>query len=234
MSTWQWQLQKEINTSYDVEIYDIDLFDSSTQLITQLHNQNKKIICYFSAGTYEDWRDDASQFIESDLGNPLDEWEGERWIDVRSDNVRNIMKERLILAKNKGCDGVEPDNVDGYTNKPGLDFTAVDQLDYNIWLADEAHQQALSIGLKNDLDQVNDLVSHFDFAVNEQCFQYNECAMLSPFIDAGKPVFNAEYKKIYVNDQDARDELCLDANNRKFSTLILPLALDDSYRDSCL
>ena len=234
MSTWQWQLQGTINTSYNVDIYDIDLFDTSMQQIAELHSQNKKVICYFSAGTYEDWRDDASQFTSSDLGNPLDEWEGERWIDVRSENVRNIMKERLILAQNKGCDGVEPDNVDGYTNNPGLDFSAVDQLDYNIWMASEAHRQALSIGLKNDLDQVNDLVSHYDFAVNEQCFQYNECTVLSPFIDAGKPVFNAEYKKIYREDPDARDELCLDANNMQFSTLILRLALDDSYRDSCL
>ena len=70
--------------------------------------------------------------------------------------------------------------------------------------------------------------------MNEQCFQYNECDMLNPFIDAGKPVFNAEYKDKYRTDQDARDELCLDANNMQFSTLILRLALDDSYRESCL
>lgn len=234
MDTWQWQLQGTINTSYSVNIYDVDLFDTSMQQITSLHEQNKKVICYFSAGTYEDWRDDANEFTASDLGNPLDEWPGERWIDVRSDNVRDIMKARLITAKDKACDGVEPDNVDGYTNNPGFSFTAIDQLDYNIWLASEAHKQGLSIGLKNNLDQVSDLVSHYDFAVNEQCFQYKECALLTPFIDAEKPVFNAEYKKIYINDQDARDALCLDANNRKFSTLILPLALDDSYRWSCL
>ena len=27
-TSWQWQLQGDINTSYDVKIYDIDLFDS--------------------------------------------------------------------------------------------------------------------------------------------------------------------------------------------------------------
>ena len=32
-STWQWQLQGEANTSYDVEVYDIDLFDSDRALI---------------------------------------------------------------------------------------------------------------------------------------------------------------------------------------------------------
>ena len=31
--TWQWQLQGAVNTSYNVDIYDIDLFDSSAALI---------------------------------------------------------------------------------------------------------------------------------------------------------------------------------------------------------
>ena len=34
----------------------------------------------------------------------------------------------------------------------------------------------------------------FDFAVNEQCFQYHECHRLAPFIDAGKNVIIIEYK----------------------------------------
>ena len=49
-------------------------------------------------------------------------------------------------------------------------------------LADLAHERGLSIGLKNDLDQVADLVDHFDFAINEQCFQYQECHLLAPFV----------------------------------------------------
>jgi hypothetical protein len=32
---------------------------------------------------------------------------------------------------------------------------------------------------ENDLDQINGLAAYFDFAVNEQCFEYSECAALA-------------------------------------------------------
>lgn len=234
LTTWQWQLQGEINTSYDVEMYDIDLFDSSEALIKSLQDNNKKVICYFSGGSYENWRSDEDQFKEDDLGKTLDGWAGERWLDIRSSNVRKIMKKRLDLAKQKGCDGVEPDNMDGYTNKPGFrdpPLTFDDQINYNRFIAKEAHDRGLSIGLKNDLDQLDELVDYFDFAVNEQCFEFNECQLLEDtFIKKGKAVFNAEYKRKYIDDPS----FCKDSKKMKFSTLILPLDLNDSSRHSCL
>ena len=68
-----------------------------------------------------------------------------------------------------------------------------DQLRFNRFLAREAHARGLSIGLKNDLDQVRELEPHFDWALNEQCFEYRECDRLRPFTAAGKAVFVAEY-----------------------------------------
>jgi len=61
------------------------------------------------------------------------------------------------------------------------------------WLATQAHQRALSVGLKNDLDKVAELTGTFDWALDEQCYEYNECHLLQPFIDAGKAVFGVEY-----------------------------------------
>ncbi len=231
--SWQWQLQGNINTTYAVEIYDIDLFDTTDLLIQQLQVSNTKIICYFSGGSYEEWRIDANQFPTATLGNTLDGWEGEHWLDIRSDAVRNIILARLDLAKQKGCDGVEPDNMDGYTNNSGFNLSAADQLDFNRFIATESHARGLSVGLKNDLDQILDLVDYFDFVVNEQCFEYSECDLLAPFINRGKPVLNAEYKQNYVNDANARQALCNDSTARQFSSLILPLDLDDSFRLSC-
>lgn len=233
LARWQWQLQGTINTTYNVEIYDIDLFDSSAALIAQLQATGKRVICYFSGGSYENWRSDAGSFNASDLGNTLDGWPGERWLDIRSDNVKTIMRARLDLAVSKGCDGIEPDNMDGYTNNSGFPLTAADQLAYNSFMANEAHQRDLSVGLKNDLDQVSELVDYFDFAVNEQCHEYAECDLLAPFIAANKAVLNAEYQSVYVTDSAARNTLCIDAVNRQFSTLVLPLDLDDSFRYAC-
>ncbi len=232
--TWQWQLSGGLNTSYDVEIYDIDLFDTSISQIAAIQAIGKRVICYFSAGSYESWRSDAANFDSSDYANTLDGWEDERWLDIRSNNVQSIMKARLDLAVEKGCDGVEPDNMDAYTNNSGFSLTSSNQLAYNRFIANQAHYRDLSVALKNDLDQVESLVDYYDFAVNEQCFEYDECDTLAPFTQASKPVLNAEYHDNYVNDVNQRNSLCTQSINLSFSTLILPLDLDDSSRYSCL
>lgn len=230
---WQWQLGGEVNIDYPVELYDIDLFNSSVALINALKNSGKKVICYFSAGSYENFRDDIDKFNAADLGNALDGWPDEQWLDIRSVNVADIMVERLNLAAEKGCDGVEPDNMDGYLNDSGFDLTASDQLAYNKFIANESHKRSLSVGLKNDLNQAHELVNFFDFSVNEQCHEFEECDALEIFISAGKPVLNAEYLQKYIDDPDERETLCDVANAEQFSTLVLPLDLDDSFRFSC-
>jgi hypothetical protein len=231
--TWQWQLTGAINTSYDVKVYDIDLFDTPDSIFATLHSEGRAVVCYFSAGSAEDWRPDYNLFKASDKGNNLDGWPGERWVDTRSANVRSIMKARLDKARARGCDGVEPDNVDAYQNNPGFPLTAQTQLAYNRFLATEAHARGLKVGLKNDVDQLSSLATSFDFAVNEQCNQYSECGGYSAFTNNGKPVFNAEYKKIWRTDANARAQMCAKAKAMNLRTLVLPLNLNDAFRYSC-
>ncbi|WP_081427089.1 endo alpha-1,4 polygalactosaminidase, partial [Sorangium cellulosum] len=226
-TTWQWQLTGTIDTSLDVAMYDIDLFDTPQSTIDALRAAGKKVVCYFSGGSYEDWRSDASKFPAAALGNALDGWPGERWLDTRSAAVRDLMKARLDLAARKRCDGVEPDNVDGYQNNPGFPLTSATQLDYNRFLAAEAHARGLSIGLKNDLDQVRDLVGSFDWALNEECYAYDECDMLTPFIRAGKAVFHAEYV-----DASQASAVCSATKPLGLSTVIKRLDLD-AWRIAC-
>lgn len=120
-STWQIVLQDPImissdntTTDPDVEIFDIDLFENSNATISLLKGLGKKVICYFSGGSYEPNRPDSSQFASADIGKALDGWPDEKWVDIRSDNIRTIMANRIALASEKGCDAVDPDNVDGY------------------------------------------------------------------------------------------------------------------------
>lgn len=229
-STWQWQLQGEVNTSYDVDVYDVDLFDTPDVTLDALRADGRIVVCYFSAGSYEGWRPDADDFVDDDLGHTLDGFDDERWLDVRSTTVRAVIERRLELAVERGCDGVEPDNVDGHTNDTGFDLTADDLLDFNRFVADAARERRLLVGLKNSGDQVADLVDHFDFAVNEQCHEYDECGQFAPFLEQGKPVFNAEYAQDIVDDPAA---VCADSTEADLRTLILPLDLDDSFRISC-
>ncbi|MEX1311304.1 MAG: endo alpha-1,4 polygalactosaminidase [Candidatus Sulfomarinibacteraceae bacterium] len=99
----------------------------------------------------------------------------------------------LVLSVSAAPVGAEVIFADGYQNVTGFPLTSADQLVFNRWLADQAHRRGLSVGLKNDLDQVVDLVADFDWALDEQCFEYAECHLLRPFIDAGKAVFGVEY-----------------------------------------
>lgn len=234
--TWQWQLSGTIDTRPDVAIYDVDLFDTPRATVTALHAQGRRVLCYFSAGSAENWRPDYARFAAVDLGNPLDGWAGERWLDIRRANVRSIMAARLAEAAGKGCDGVEPDNVDGFEpdNRSGLSFTASDQLDFNRFLATEAHRLNLAIALKNDRAQIPALVGDFDLAVNEQCHEYDECGAYRVFVTAGKPVLNAEYRAGYrTNASGERDRLCIAARSEGLRTLVLPVALDGSFRFAC-
>ena len=233
-TSWQWQLKGVINTNYNVNLYDIDLFDTNSSLIASLKNNGKKVICYFSAGSYENWRDDRDDFPKEALGNTLNGWEDERWLDITNEGLKSVMEKRLDLAVLKGCDGVEPDNVDGYTNNSGFALSSDDQLLYNVFLANAARKRGLSVGLKNDLSQVVTLETYFDFAVNEQCNYFGECDLLQQFILNNKPIFNAEYDATYVNNiNNERNILCQNSNESQLQTLILPLNLDDSFRYSC-
>lgn len=227
-TTWQLQLQGDIDISYDVEMYDIDLFDTPQATIDQLHEDGRIVICYFSAGTWEDWREDAADFPESVLGNDLEQWPGERWLDIRDlDALQPIMEARLDLAVEKACDGVDPDNVDGYTNETGFPLTQDDQLAYTLWLAEAAHARGLSIGLKNGLLQIEFLVDSYDWALNEQCFYYDECDYLLPFIEANKAVFGVEY-------EGERADYCPQANAYGFSWLTKTFDLGDEPPNACI
>lgn len=233
---WQIQLEDPVeNFSTDAQIYDIDLFDNTAETITTIHQQGARVICYFSAGTYEDWRSDADQFSSSDFGSDMDDWPGERWIDINARNVRRILTDRLDMAVKKGCDGVDPDNIDAYDNENGLGLTEADSINLLKYLADEAHSRGMSIGLKNGGDIIGSVIEHMQWSVNEQCAEYDECDTYAAFTKVDKPVFHIEYSdgddgsnnklKARVT-QNEKSKACDAAGTDKFSTVIKNMELN--------
>ncbi|KAJ5902170.1 hypothetical protein N7495_002698 [Penicillium taxi] len=236
---WQIQLSNPVeDISMDADIFDIDLFDNSVDTISKIHKKGSKVICYFSAGTYEDWRSDADDFIDSDFGNDMDDWPGEKWLDTQSSNVRGIMQSRLDLAQQKGCDGVDPDNIDAYGNDSGLDLTESDAIDYLTFLSSEAKSRGMSIGLKNGGDIIPSVIELMQWSVNEQCVQYDECDVYAAFTEVGKPVFHIEYSgeidtdvdtssklRVRVTDQE-KLSVCDVISAGRFSTVIKNMKLD--------
>ena len=224
--SWQIQYSGEMDYSMDVKMYNVDLFDTQTETISALKERGIFVMCYFSAGSHEDWRPDASDFPPDTLGNPMEGWAGETWLDIHQiSDLRPVMEKRMDMALAKGCDGLDPDNVNGFENNTGFPLTYDDQLAFNIFLSNAAHERGMAIGLKNDLSQVGDLVSYFDWILNEECFSYSECDQLLPFIEAGKPVFVIEYEL-------SPQEFCEQANRMNFNALHKNWELD-AYRVAC-
>lgn len=110
----------------DVHIVDFDLYDNTddgtdSSKIDALHSAGKKVICYFSAGSFEPGRKDSGKFTAADKGSGLDGWPGEYWLDLTSDNVASIMRNRIAVAADMGCDAIDPDNMDAYvSNWPAI------------------------------------------------------------------------------------------------------------------
>ncbi|TDD22226.1 hypothetical protein E1294_12250 [Nonomuraea diastatica] len=239
-TSWQWQLSSLPVKPYpNVQMFDIDGFDAAEDgtIVASLKagRPDRGLVCYISAGTFEDWRPDAGRFPEEVLGSPLEEWEGERWLDVRAytSTLGEIMKTRLDMRKAAGFDAVEPDNVDGYSNDSGFPLRAADQLAYNAWFANEAHKRGVSVALKNDVAQIPRLLPYFDFAVNEECWQYTECTTAQnggdygydQFVKAGKAVFQVEYDL-------APSAFCPRSNAQDFNSLKKKYELG-AYRVPC-
>ncbi|MFE3323640.1 endo alpha-1,4 polygalactosaminidase [Streptomyces sp. NPDC059176] len=225
-TAWQWQLNGRADpTSADVPVYDIDGFENSAADVARLHRDGRKVICYINAGAWEDFRPDQARFAAALRGKP-NGWHGERWLDIRRlDELRPLMEERIEMCREKGFDAVEPDLLDAYLNDTGFPLNAGHQLAYNRMVARLAHERGLSVGLKNDLPQVPHLVGDFDFAVNEECAQYGECAKLTPFIAAGKAVFHVEYAL-------TTREFCAEARRLGLSSMRKNLNLD-RWREPC-
>ncbi|MEU4113492.1 endo alpha-1,4 polygalactosaminidase [Kitasatospora sp. NPDC028055] len=224
--TWQWQLGGgPVDQSVDVPVYDIDGFENDASVVAALHAKGRKVICYINAGSWEDFRPDSAAFAKALQGSDTG-WKGEKWFDIRKlDQLRPLMAARFDMCRSKGFDAVEPDTIEAYNQNSGFPLTPDDQIKYNRMLAQLAHERGLAIGLKNDLDQIPALLPDFDFAVNEECSQFDECDRVAPFVKAGKAVFHVEYKL-------DTDQFCARTKALGFSSMQKKLDLN-AWRKPC-
>jgi len=195
-----------------VEGHKVIFMDTDEETQTQMDQWiagGHLLVCYFSAGTWEPFRDVANDFFNSGsnselVGNKMDNWD-EQWLDIRQlDRLKPLIQSYMDTFKEAGCHAVEPDNIDCHDNSTcyNSDFPLgaatqsemrEAQLAYNTWMAEYAHSLGMGIAFKNNLGQVSEFVDLYDLAINEECVEYNECGELKPFIDAGKAVFGTEY-----------------------------------------
>ena len=156
-------------------------------------------ICYVNAfqvqpGEQGQWASDL--LLRDSKGNlVIDEDWGEPLLDLRTADKRT----RIAATVNGWIDGcaahgykaIEPDNYDSYTRSKNL-LTATEAEAYLKLLASHAHSKNLAIGQKNTVELAGDRQTvGLDFAVAEECGQYDECA---DYVDAfGNNVIVIEY-----------------------------------------
>jgi len=249
-TSWQWELDHPLNahSAGDMgtngslftgaraaapQVYDIDGFDNTAATVNLLHREHKRVICYLSVGTWENWRPDASAFPAALRGNADPGWVGEQYLDIGPSRylgrLEAIMYRRLVMCRSKHFDGVEFDNMDVAENNSGFNITIGQDNAYVRWLAAKAHSLGLAAGQKNYFDQSPALVRSMDFMISEQCFQYGNCSQVLPYVRAHKAVFEAEYQ-----DQGANPAgYCGTSNRLNLNTDEFVTNLDGSLRVTC-
>ena len=226
LRTWQIQLSGTLDTTFDVQLYTVDL-DTDVAAIRDLSTAGRTVICYFSAGTMEPFRRDAAQFPANALGAPVAGYPDEQWVDVRNDTVRSIMQARLSRAAGAGCGGIHPSGLAAFQTTTGFDFTRADQLAYNRWLASVGHGLGLSMGLVDgDMTFSQDLLPDFDWMVVWSCLA-SGCGLASPFVNAGKEAFLVE-----IGDASRVSEVCPSAKTLGLSAILKNRVLD-AFRVGC-
>ncbi|MBA3865428.1 MAG: endo alpha-1,4 polygalactosaminidase [Solirubrobacterales bacterium] len=224
-AAWQWQLQGKIDPTVKAWAYDVDGFEATVGDVRGLHRLRRRAICYIDVGSWENFRPDKGEFPPSVLGNSYAGFPNERWLDVsRFQLFEKPLRQRIAMCAHKRFDAVEPDNIAGWEpeNKTGFDITRADQLRFNRWIAREVHARGMAVALKNDGRQAKQLLPDFDFAIVEECFQYDECGYYEPFIEADKAVFEAEYELQPAEFCDAAIALGFSAIRKSYDLFAQP------------
>ncbi|MCW2581466.1 MAG: hypothetical protein JWQ53_256 [Klenkia sp.] len=132
------------------------------------------------------------------------DWPGEFLLDIgtpeQRQRVLDVLGPWIDDCAADGFDAVEPDNLDSWTRSEGL-LDADDAVAMAELLVDRAHDAGLAIGQKNTAELL-DAGLGFDFAVTEQCQEFDEC-------DAYTDVYGAEVIEVEYTD-DAFDAACAD------------------------
>lgn len=104
--------------------------------------------------------------------------------------VAELVGQTFDVCADKGFDAVDLDNLDSFTRSRGMldldDNAALANL-----LVQAAHERGLAVGQKNAAEHTATFAELFDFALVEECAQYDEC---DTYLDAyGDHVHGVEY-----------------------------------------
>jgi Glycoside-hydrolase family GH114 len=231
-------------------------------VVSALRAAGKYSICYVEAGAWQSSFPDRGDFSPADYGHRAQRYQltgfgGEWWFDLRgfseyvpgrpgtlrgaAPDIARGLARRIHECALEGQDALEPDDLDGYTNRGGTGvagggwhLTRADSLGFERWLAHTAHADGLAIFQKNDdADSVIDAHT-FDGMINEECNHYRDpCAGPggdgTPYLRRGKPVLNAEY----TADGETTTKFCAADRRAQIAGALFNVALDGRVYGPC-
>lgn len=207
---WDWQIgassDSAIKVASDVKLIDIDGFTASAAKVAELKKQGLYTVCYIDAGSYEPGRPDSARYPSYLKIQQDPDWPAEYFLDVTdvfkpNSVLAGILTDRMKMCRDKGFDALEPDNLQNDENVHGGRITTQQQIDFNGWIADQAHLHGLAVFQKNGPDKIllkdrtgKMMVDKFDGILNEECQQFGECGPLAEYTRRGKLALNVEYR----------------------------------------
>jgi hypothetical protein len=207
--SWDWQIgagsDSNVTIPTGVKLLDLDGFNISANKVNQLNSQGIYTVCYLDVGSFEPGRPDSSQYPAYLKLQQDPNWPGEYFLDVTDvfkpgSVLATLLTNRFKMCKDKGFSAIEPDNLQNDENVTGGRVTVQQQIDFNGWVADQAHAQGLAVFQKNGPDKIllkdrtgKMMVEKFDGILNEECQQFSECTPLSEYTKRGKLALNTEY-----------------------------------------
>jgi uncharacterized protein (TIGR01370 family) len=229
-SSWDIQFVEPFVLDRPVTMIVLDPDNHGAEEVSAMKSKGTLVLCYVSVGTVEDWRADLADFPPEVIGAALPDWEGERYLDIRrQDILLPIMAKRFEACLEAGYDGIDPDNIDVFSNESDFDLSATDAVAYLAALADLAHEMDLIIGQKNAPELSGALADTLDFVVTESCWQYKFCDAFKDYTAAGKPIYAIEY----TDAQPDFAAACAEARAQGISMILKDRELSGAVYESC-
>lgn len=148
-------------------------------------------VCYINAFQSQPGVEWPAELV-SDVEDP--DWPREFVIDLSTPGNRGLaagtVEQMVQRCADRGFDAVEFDNLDTFIRYDGLGFGRAEAIEYATTIVGLAHVRGLAAGQKNTVELLDADIG-FDFAVTEQCGEYDECGDYQA--GYGDLVFDIEY-----------------------------------------
>jgi hypothetical protein len=206
--------------------------------ISTLEAKDTVVICRVGLGGVNTSDPDFSKFPTAAVGTVATPFDAnDRYLDLSMRDAWSVFAfAHVKLAKDIGCDGIEPYLVDHDTNDTGFTTNPADLIAWAKSVAQEAHAQELSVGLRNGTSvpsHVDSLDVDFDWHLVERCGEFQECDQPKVFLDARKAVFTIEYTTSVSGATQDTGPLCTaEIQNNLRDGIVKDVALT-SARTSC-